>query len=579
MKRCAHKAFRTGLLHFHLWLGCILSMARGAEPPVFSVGEQARVFGVREVVLRGGRGAANPFDVPVTVRFVPPSGPTRAVTVSAFHDGDDVWRARTYVSEAGEWTWSSECATDAALHGRRGKFVAVPSNLPGRLLPHPKNSRHWMTENGRWFLNLSDTAYFLLCAHDGNGEPVTDDEARRYIGDAAARGITSVRCIIASRNAGFTESEDMWRSWYFADATLDFFRLENLQLADRRLRMLLETNPEIAVQLILFPQEGYARDARFWAALTPVQRERLLRNLVARFAAYPQLFWLLVNDAHYGEKFPNNNAMVREAGTYLQRHDPWQHPRSTGHARRLPFFFGAEDWATYIHIEHAHDLGADQYGQYDAFAKPVFLGEDRYEQDHATLDPVDMRYWQRRLFWAWSLSGGSANYGGRWWAVHPYSETGNKPTAYNRRKAVVFDKPLTGLDSVRVIRDYFATRAIDLAEFSAAPDLVRDADGRVAVDAPKLMRRGGDEFLADHPNSASAGRTAQADATRAARLSLDLSTAPGQFEVEWLRPHDGVSARGAPVEGGRRIELTSPWIGYDAVVRIIRFGTRPVERR
>ncbi len=554
-----------------LSVGLILSVvAGGAEPPAFSTGEKARVFGVREVELRGGRVVGNPFDVPVTVRFTPPSGAARAVTVSAFHDGEDVWRARTYVSEAGEWTWTSECATDAALHGRRGKFVAVPSELPGRLLPHPKNPRHWITENGRWFLNLSDTAYFLLCAHDGNGEPVTDAVARRYIADDAARGITSVRCFLSSSSAGFSESQDQWRSWFFADATLDRFRLEKLQVADRRLRMLLDAHPGIAVQLILFPLEGYARDGLFWVALTPVQRERLLRNLVARFAAYPQLFWLFVNDAHYGEKNPNNNALAREVGAYLARHDPWQHPRSTGHARRLPFVFGAEDWATYVHIEHAHDLGAAQYAPYHAFAKPVFLGEDRYEQDHAERDPLHMRYWQRRLFWSWLLSGGSTNYGGRWWVVQPYGETAGKPTAYHARKAAVFDQPLTGLDSVRVIRDYFATRALDLADFSAAPALVRDADGRVAADAPKLMRRGGDEFLAYHPNSTSAGRTTQADPARAARLWLDLSAVPGRLEVEWLRAHDGASARGAAVEGGRRIELVSPWIGHDAVVRLVR---------
>ncbi|MBM3855739.1 MAG: DUF5060 domain-containing protein, partial [Verrucomicrobia bacterium] len=447
-----------------LCLGFLLPVAAGgAETSAFASGDRARVYGVRELVLRGGAGAANPFDVPVTVRFTPPSGAARAVTVSAFFDGDDIWRARTYVSEAGEWTWSSECATDAALHGQRGTFVAVPSDLPGRLLPHPKNPRQWITENGRWFLNLSDTAYFLLCAHNGNGEPVTDDDARRYIADDIARGITSVRCFLASARTGFAESQDQWRSWFFADATLDRFRLENLQVADRRLRMLLDTHPGIAVQLILFPLEGYARDDRFWVGLTPAQRERLLRNLVARFAAYPQVFWLLVNDAHYGEKFPNNNALAREVGAYLARHDPWQHPRSTGHARRLPFVFGAEDWATYVHIEHAHDLGAGQYPAYDAFAKPVFLGEDRYEQDHAERDPLDMRYWQRRLFWAWLLSGGSTNYGGRWWAVHPYSETAGRPTAYHARKAVIFDKALTGLDSVRVIRDTFAARAIDLA--------------------------------------------------------------------------------------------------------------------
>lgn len=548
------------------WLLCLTAGAAN-----FTSAEAMAVkFGVHEITLPGDGAAANPFDTLATVTFTPPSGAENAKTVSAFFDGDSTWRARVYVSESGEWKWSTQCATDQALAGKRGAFRAVDSTLPGRLLPHPKNSRHWMTENGKWFLHLSDTAYFLLCAYDGNGNAVSDDDARRYVDDDVARGITSVRCFLGSSGGGFSESQGQWRSRFFADATLDHFRLENLQVADRRLGMLLDTNPSIAVQLILFPLEGYASDDRFWVTMTPVQRERLLRHLVARFAAYPQLFWLLVNDAHYGEKFPNNNALARDVGAYLQQHDPWQHPRSTGHARRVPFVFGAEDWATYIHIEHAHDLGAGQYAQYSALAKPVFLGEDRYEQDHATRDPLEMRYWQRRLFWAWLLAGGSTNYGGRWWAVHPYSETASKPTAYHRRKEVTYSKALTGLDSVRVIRDYFAERRIELVDFTPAPALVRDADGRVAADSPALMRRGGDDFLIYHPNSTSAGRTAQADPARAARLWLDLSAVPGRLEVEWLRPHDGASARGAAVEGGRRIELVSPWLGYDAVARLVR---------
>jgi hypothetical protein len=557
----------------HRLLALLLAASPGAAADAAnftSAGAVATKFGVHEITLTGDGRVANPFDTVATVTFTPPSGAANEKTVAAFFDGGSTWRARVYVSEPGEWNWSSQCATDRGLAGKRGVFKAAESKLPGRLLIHPKNPRQWVTEDGRWFLHLSDTAYFLLCARDGNGDTVTDDEARRYIRDDAARGITAVRCFLASRDGGFAESRDQWTSWFFADASLDRFRLDQLQCADRRLRMLLDAHAEIAVQLTLFPLEGYARDDRFWAAMTPVQRERLLRNLVARFAAYPQLFWLMVNDAHYGEKFPNNNALAREAGAYLQRHDPWQHPRSTGHARRLPFFLGGEDWATYIHLEHAHDLGAGEYARHAAFAKPVFLGEDRYEQDHAERDPLDMRYWQRRLFWSWLLAGGAANYGGRWWAVHPYGETDGKPTAYHARKQVTFTKALTGLDSVRVIRDYLAARRIELSGFSPAPALVRDADGRVAADAPKLMSRGGEEFLAYHPNSTSAGRTAQADPARAARLWLDLNTVPGRFEVEWLRAHDGASARGASVLGGRKVELVSPWIGHDAVVRLVR---------
>jgi hypothetical protein len=283
----------------------VFAGAQTARAGSFTSGTDSAVkFGVHEVVLTGDGSVANPLDTVATVTFTPPSGPKQAKSVYAFHDGGNTWRARVYVGEVGKWSWSSTCKTDKGLDGRSGAIDATDSKLRGRLLPHPKHPRHWITEDGRYFLNLNDTAYFLLCRQDGQGDPVTDEQAGRYVRDDVARGITSVRCFLASREGGYQDSVESWKQWFFKDGELDRFRLDNLQCADRRLRMLLDEYPDLAIPIILFPLERYAGDDHFWAALKPEQRERLLRHLVARFAAYPQIFWLFVNDAHYGEKRP-----------------------------------------------------------------------------------------------------------------------------------------------------------------------------------------------------------------------------------------------------------------------------------
>lgn len=569
------KDFKGGFPWRFLVLGLVWAMldARATYAANFASGTETAVkFGVYEVVLPGDGSVANPFDTIVTVRFTPPSGAKNARSVWAFYDGENSWRARVNASEAGTWSWSAACETDAKPHGKTGAFRVAESKLPGRLLIHPKNPRQWVTEDGRYFLNLSDTAYFLLCRQDGRGAPVSDETARRYIRDNVARGITSVRCFLAGREGGDENSTDLWKQWFFKDGAYDRLRLDNVRCADRRLRMLLDEYPNLAVQLILFPLERYAGDDRFWTALTTKQRKRLLRQLVARFAAYPQIYWLIVNDAHYGEKYPNNNAMVRQVGAFLQQHDPWQHPRSTGHARMLPFVFSADDWATYIHIEHKHDLGALQYDRYHKFAKPVFRGEDRYEQDHGPrLDPTNMRYWQRRMFWAWLLSGGSANYGGRWWMVQPYSEVGTTAVTFNK---ITYRTPLTGLDSVRPIRDYFVARKIELSDFEPDHALASAGDSTRGIRAPKLMRRGQNEFLVYHPNAAADGQNARPDAARTARIELDLRAANGKFVVEWYRAEDGTARDGGTVEGGQVVELIAPWAGHDAVLRLHKPRTR-----
>ena len=532
-------------------------------------------FGVYEVTLNASSSAKNPFDVSASVTFVPPSvGGAR--TVAAFYDGGDVWRARVYVNEPGRWTWRSESPDDRGLSGKSGRFEAQKAGLRGRLLPHPQNPRQWVTEDGRWFLHLSDTAYFLLSSHDGNGAPVTDEVVERYVRDDEDRGITALRCFLTAGESGFQESTSVWQQWFFTNESCDHLRLDHLQCADRRLRMLLEKHPNMAVQLILFPLAGYAKDDRFWAALQPAQRERLLRNITARYAAYPQIYWLVTNDAHYGDKFPRNNALARETGAWLQQQDPWRHPCSTGHARRLPFAFGGEDWATYIHIEHEHDLGALEVSRYEAFEKPVFLGEDRYEQDHGVRrDPAHMRAWQRRLFWAWLFSGGSTNYGGRWWTVQPYTDTGTLTATFHQRPQTTFSTALTGLDSVKFIRDYFEQRRIELGEFQPDHALAGDLQN---VRTPRVMRRGNDEFLIYHPNAADDGQNARPDPAQTARIQLDLRQAAGTFVAEWYRTEDGVVADGGTFAGGQRLDFTAPWLGQDVVLRLLVKASLPKQR-
>jgi hypothetical protein len=122
----------------------------------------------------------------VTVKFTPPSGSANAVAVDAFYDGGNAWRARMYVTEAGRWKWISTSATDRLLDRQSGTFLALPSNLRGRLRKHQANPRAWMTEDGRWFANISDTGYRLFHAQ---AAPLWQE----FIRNSAAQGITCMR--------------------------------------------------------------------------------------------------------------------------------------------------------------------------------------------------------------------------------------------------------------------------------------------------------------------------------------------------------------------------------------------------
>ncbi|MBM3335503.1 hypothetical protein FJY63_12655, partial [Candidatus Sumerlaeota bacterium] len=207
---------------------------------------------------------------------------------------------------------------------------------------------------------------------------------------------------------------------------------------------------------------------------------------------------------------------------------------------------------------------------------------DRYEQDHGErLDPTRMAYWQRRLFWSWLLAGGSANYGGRWWAVHPYSQTGSRPTFRPTRPDLPFTAALTGLDSVRPIRDYFEQRRIELSDFDPNDALVKGARDAAGVRAPKLMNRGRQEFLIYHPHAADDGQHASPQDSQTAALVVDLRNATGLYSVEWYRAADGAAQAGDQISGGDWRNLVAPWKGRDCVVRLLALetATSPPRRR
>jgi len=57
-------------------------------------------------------------------------------------------------------------------------------------------------------------------------------------------------------------------------------------------------------------------------------------------------------------------------------------------------------------------------------------------------------------------------------------------------------------------------------------------------------------------------------------MRLDLKNATGTFHVEWFRVHDGAILDAGTIPGGAMREVTAPWKGHDAVLRLNREGRR-----
>jgi hypothetical protein len=560
--------FRVGL--FAALLGAHLAHAR-ADRHYTTGANPALLFGTHEIVLTGNGRVSNPFDTSVQVRFTPPSGEIHLVVVDAFYDGGNTWRARVYVTETGLWQWQSTSPTDASLHGRSGTFQAQPSTLRGLLWRHKANPKQWATGDGRWFLHLSDTAYRLF----------HNDVSlwKEFVRDATAKGINSFRVAALGGWGGTPQAKrDDANYWVWNDPWTDVshtrFDLAKFQNTDQRLIWIFDNYPDVYLQLVLFGLKGYGEDTtgRWWFSLPQQVRTKTMRYLIARWSAFPNLYWLIVNDLHCDTTFPKNQAFIREVGRFFSANEPWRHLIAAGPNRFAGYPFadaGDADWSTYVHIEDQNAVGALQIYTHRLSTTPlhVFMAEDHYEQDYGHYKHPNFFF--RWLFWSWIIAGGSGNYGGRWGVVHPYSQSGRPELEWVGVSRINYTgQPLHGLDSVPYIRAFFEARGIDMAYFRPDDALITDPDGRRGRLSPKLARRAYREFLIYAPNAIEDGKNASLDKTRAARLRIDLREANGMFCLEWYSASNGIAQLGGIVNSGEWRDLGSPWVGHDVVARL-----------
>lgn len=545
----------------------VASFSHGSHP--------GRKYGVHEIVLAGEKRHEDPFGVRVEVTFFPPSGAAGAVTVRAFYDGESLWRARCYLTETGRWRWQSGCPDDSRLDRCTGVFPVEASLLRGMLRPHPERAGHWRTDDGRWFLHLSDTAYHLF---SGDPRRCTEADFRRYVAEDAALGITSLRVgalgghVWSNRaypgECDRSEDDSNW-PWETADPERGRFRLKKFQLTDARLIWMLDHHPDMYIQLILFGLVRWGADENGveWRNLSPEIRRRTMDYMIARWAAFPQIFWLVVNDMH---RFSGNFAFIDEVGRYFRAHDPWRHLLSAGFNRNAPFPAGELKWASYIHLETDYDLAADQARPYAGTGLHVFNGEDRYEQDRLLKNPHDPAYFFRRLFLAWLLSGGSVCYGGRFSRTDPYSATGQRPYPAYFENDTVYNVRLSGLDQVGLIGSFLTAKSIDLSTYLAADALASSSGAANAgVNRLKCMKHPGHGYLVYDPNcETDSGPAATPRPDRRPAFGVDLRGDAGVYAVEWLKLADGSTASGGSVTGGGRVNFIAPWTGSDVLLHL-----------
>lgn len=523
---------------------------------IFTHGDQpAAEFGTHEVELHARGAFGNPYlDIDCRVTWERPDGST--VSVDAFYDGANTFKARAYCNAVGTWRWRSTSSL-ADLDGLSGSFPVADSSVSpsagkGKLRRHPDDPRQFAYDNGEWFLHIGDTGYRYL----------SDNEEywREYVDQAALAGITKIR-------AWFCLDRSNVRALFQYDRGR--LNLRYWQEIDRRLVYALRNHPGLMFQVILLG-EDFAEVKRY-ASGDPASLIAL-RYAQARIASFANVHWCISNDLRIAEGLPDyaerddQDAVGREelvagiekAGRDLLAREPWGTLITNHQSRFSGYMFLDEPWTDIVTLEDLGQVGGDLILDYrERSTVPVVLDEDRYEYWRP---PQHDRYFFRRLMWASLLSGGHATYGGLK-TFEPFD--GGVAGVQGYFDACRAGKLEQGADDFIHIHRFFRDTRITLVDMLPDDDAAGGNPLLVKVirssrkDLYVLYAANPDLWEGHAPDGFAGVYTDEAADAAGEPASVSLVTSALRYSVRWFDPRTGAWHESDSF-AGPNISLTTP---------------------
>ncbi len=366
-----------------LMLGVGVSVTAAAtEDALLEVSETVEQWGMFEAAYAGPT-EGNPF---VEVRFgaVFTNG-TQRKGVEGFYDGEGVYRIRFMPDTVGEWTFQT-LSNRWALTGHVGTFEVMAAGPDNHGPVGVRNTYHFGYADGTPFRPLGTTCY--TWTH----RPVAQEELTlRTLAEAP---FNKLRMAVFPQEFGtklmpptrFPFVGAPPRDWDFSRFNPDFFRHLEQRIAQLQ-------DLEIECDLILFHPYG-----KTWGfgTMDAATDERYVRYLVARLAAYRNIWWSMANEYDFLRTKTEGDwdrifQIVRDA-------DPYDHLRSIHNGNRV--YNNTYPWVTHVSMQNGpavEDSGRAELLRH-VYRKPVIIDEARYEGDFhrwANLSGQEMvhRFW------------------------------------------------------------------------------------------------------------------------------------------------------------------------------------------
>jgi len=415
-------------------------------------------WGIFELALRGSA-EGNPYrDVEFTAQF---AYKHRMIEVDGFYDGDGIYRIRFMPDIQGSWRYRTQ-SNHGSLNGIEGTFTCLPPKSDNHGPVRVSHTYHFAYADGTPYKPVGTTCYAWTQQGDELEEQTlaTLSSApfnklrmclfpKHFLFEANGPPRYPFLCLSRGEShldLGQLVRGEASRGWSFDFSRFDpaFFRHFEQRVAD-----LMALG--IEADIILF----HPYDRWGFATIDAETDDRYVRYVVARLAAYRNVWWSLANefDLMRHKSMADWDRFFR----IVQERDPYQHLRSIHNC--FVSYDHAKPWVTHLSVQRS-DLVLTRSWR-EQFRKPVVFDECGYEGNISphwgNLSAEEMVH----RFWVGTASGGYVGHGETyldpqdilWWAKGGVLH-GQSPQRLAFLRDILEDSPATGLDPVEGLHSW-----------------------------------------------------------------------------------------------------------------------------
>jgi hypothetical protein len=333
-----------------------------------------------------GPAEGNPF-VEVELTGVFTQG-DQSIKVSGFYEGDGVYCMRFSPPTQGTWTYETQ-SNRPQLAGKTGSFNAIKPGKGNHGPVRVANTYHFAYADGTPYRPIGTTCY----AWTHQNEKLQEQTLKTL----STSPFNKIRFCVFPKSYAYNSNEPLLypfegtppTNWDFTCLNPAFFRQ-----FEKRIQQLSEMG--IEADLILF----HPYDKGHWGfdRMDSASDDHYLRYVVARFAAFRNVWWSLANEYDFMKQ--KKPADWDRFFRIVQSADPYEHLRSIHNGTIL--YNHTQPWVTHASIQNGSAV--EDYGRAvlyrDVYNKPIVFDEVKYEGNlpqrwgNLSAEEMVLRFWQ-----------------------------------------------------------------------------------------------------------------------------------------------------------------------------------------